>query len=286
MKWDQAIALYVRTQRVAGYPATTIATRTQHLEHLGRRIGCGPWEVDGEELALWAAEQDWQPETRRGRRSTFRSFYGWGVEKGHTVVNPALELPRVKPGKPNPSPVPDRVYHEALMRARPRERIMLRLASEIGLRRAEVAVVHSDDLIEDLVGWSLLVHGKGAKERVVPLTDGVAHDLRMLPPGYAFPGAIDGHLSPRWVGKLMTQLMPGRWTMHKLRHRFATRTYVAGGEFVAQELLGHASPATTRVYVKLPNDALRAAVDAAASLAPVTPIRPGVDARRLVAIAE
>lgn len=273
MNWNDAIALYVRTQRLAGYPSTTIATRRQHLEHLGRRIGAAPWEVDGEELALWADDQVWSNETKRGRRSTYRSFYAWGLKKGHTTVNPALELPRVKPGEADPRPAPDRVYHEALMKANARDRMIMRLAAEMGLRRAEVAQVHSDDLFEDLFGWSLRVHGKGGKPRTVPCTRGIALDLLDLPRGYAFPGKDNGHLSARWVGKIVTKLMPGRWTMHTLRHRFATLAYSVDRDvFTVQKLLGHASSATTGRYVAIYDDSLRKTVDGANALARVTPI--------------
>lgn len=142
---------------------------------------------------------------------------------------------------------------------------MVALAAEAGLRRAEVAVVHSDDLVEDLVGWSLLVHGKGGRTRIVPLKADLAASLRKLPPGYAFPGRDHGHLSPRWVGKLMTRLLPGDWTMHKLRHRAGSKWWESSGHdlFVVQELLGHADPKTTRVYVDVARARLRAAVEAA-----------------------
>lgn len=263
--WAEAIDGYLASQRAGGAPQTTCYTRRQHLQHIGRRIGCGPFEVTPQLLLEWAGAQTWMPETRRGRRSTFRSFYAWAIATGQTEINPALVLPKVKPSEPAPRPAPDRIYHEALMRAAPRERLMLRLAAEIGMRRAEVSQVHSDDLVEDMVGFSLLVHGKGLKLRTVPLTPGVATDLLALGYGFAFPGKIDGHLSARRVGELITDLMPGRWTMHTLRHRFATRAYSVDRDvFTVQELLGHASPATTRRYVKIDNSALRRTVLAAA----------------------
>lgn len=54
--------------------------------------------------------------------------------------------------------------------------------------------------------------------------------------------------------------------MHQLRHRFATRAYSVDRDvFTVQELLGHASPATTRRYVLVPRSALRATVKAVAS---------------------
>src|SRR5699024_6800613 len=123
-------------------------------------------------------------------------------------------------------------------------------------------------LVEDLAGWSLVVHGKGQRERMVPLTAGLALRLRARvhhTGGYAFPGSDGGHLSPRWVGKIVTRLLPGEVTMHALRHRFATRAYSVDRDLLTvQRLLGHASPVTTRVYVRLPDDALRRTVQAVA----------------------
>lgn len=64
----------------------------------------------------------------------------------------------------------------------------------------------------------------------------------------------------------MRDALPGDWTMHSLRHSAATRWYQVDRDvFTVQELLGHASPATTRRYVAVPNDALRATVDAASA---------------------
>lgn len=265
-EWRSAIDDYLTAQRAAGSPATTEATRRAHLEHAARRLGRSPWSVDGHELVDWCGRQDWARETRRGRRTTFRSFWAWAVRTGRSELNPAAELPRVPAGNPTARPTPDRVYHEGLIAAGARDRLVLRLAAELGLRRSEIARVHSRDLVEDLFGWSLIVHGKGGKERTVPLPHGLARTLRDLPPGYAFPGDDGGHLSPRWVGKIATRLLPGEWTLHTLRHRFATLAYdVDRDVFVVQELLGHSSPATTRRYVKTRNDNLRRTVAAVAS---------------------
>ena len=139
---------------------------------------------------------------------------------------------------------------------------MIRLAGEHGLRRAEIAVVHTRDVTHDLLGYSLIVHGKGGRERQVPLADDVA-DAILDAAGYAFPGKIDGHLSPWWVGKLVSRLLPAGWTTHTLRHRFATVSYAEDHDvFAVQDLMGHASPATTLRYVQLPDDAKRRLVAA------------------------
>lgn len=251
--WEAALC-------AGGAPKTTRTTRLSHIRRLARGMGVDstPWEVAPDELVQWAGRQEWKIETRRSFRSSALGFYRWGVECERTATNPADRLPRVKPAEPVARPTPEQIYSQALARADPRERLMLRLAAECGLRRGEVARVHSDDLLQALDGWSLIVHGKGDKDRCLPLPDSVAAELRALPYGWAFPGSDKGHLSAAWVGKLIARLMPGVWTMHTLRHRFGTQAYAVDRDIlVVQELLGHASPVTTRRYVRVPDESLR-----------------------------
>lgn len=265
-QWQGAIGEWVIAQRSAGSPETTIYTRKQHLENLAKDFPQGPWSIIGSELIAWTGSRQWSRETRRGRRSTFLGFWRWGIKAGHTEINPAEELPRVPAGVAKARPAPDSVLDSAMAKATPRERLIMRLAAELGLRRAEVAQIHSDDLFEDLMGWSLRVHGKGSKDRVVPLTPRLAFELRGLEPGWAFPGNDNGHLSPRWVGKIISAIMPDGWTIHTLRHRFASKAYAVDRDvFAVQELLGHSSPATTRRYVQIENESLRRTVLAVAS---------------------
>ena len=264
-EWHDAIDAYLVSQRAAGAKPSTTNSRRQHLQHLARRVGGDPWALTAESLVEYAGSQVWAQETRRGRGNTFRSFWLWGKATKRCRKNISKVLPKTRAGEPDPRPVPDRVYRKALMRATTRERLWMELAHDHGLRRCEVALVHSDDITEDLVGHSLLVHGKGSKKRVVPLTPSMARSLLELEEGWAFPGDDEGHLSPRWIGKNVAELLGGGWTMHKLRHTAGTAFYLHGDLAIAQKLLGHASPATTLVYVKLPDDRLRATVLAAAS---------------------
>lgn len=263
--WYAGCTDYLRYLRAGGAPESTQRTRREHLQQIAREVGGNPWDEDPGPLLDWFAGLTCAQETRRSRRTTLRAFYRWGVQAGHTPHDLAAALPVVKATQPNPRPVPDHAYAAALMRADQRTRLLMRLSAEAGLRRAEAAQVHSRDIFEDLDGYSLMVHGKGGKGRVVPLPHGLARDLLELPYGYAFPGDDDGHLSPRWVGTLVAQTLPPGWTMHKLRHRFATRAYAVDRDvFTVQELLGHASPATTRAYVAIPRTAMRRTIDAVA----------------------
>jgi hypothetical protein len=57
-----------------------------------------------------------------------------------------------------------------------------------------------------------------------------------------FPNGAGGHLTPGHVGKLIARVLPGDWTAHTLRHRYATRAYRGSHDLRAvQRLLGHES---------------------------------------------
>lgn len=168
--WAVAIDGYLIAQRAAGRPDTTIAARRQQLVNLAAHIGVpDPFKLTAEQLVEWAGLREWKPETRRSRRTTFLSFYTWAIHAGLTTENPAAALERIKPTHPHPRPVPETVYQRAPQRADSRVALMLRLGGEHGLRRGEIAVVHSRDLFPDLDGWSLLVHGKGNKQSPSPV---------------------------------------------------------------------------------------------------------------------
>ena len=101
--------------------------------------------------------------------------------------------------------------------------------------------------------------------RVIPITNALAHEI-LAADGFLFPGQIDGHLSAAYVSKLISRALPEGWTAHTLRHRFASRAYVGAGKDIraVQELLGHASVATTQIYTAVEDDVMRQAVAFAA----------------------
>lgn len=271
--WESEIVAFQRYLRAAGRPQTTIELRRDQLTHLARTIHlASPWEVTTDDLYEWMGSHRWAPETLRARRSAIRQFYAWAVESGRISTSPAATLPIVRPTQPVPRPADDTDILHAMCNATPRSRLMVRLAAEAGLRRAEVAQVHARDL--ELIGptWWLWVNGKGARRRRVPLTQSLADELRARGQGWAFPGNYAGHLSPRYVGKLVSELLPEGVTMHAMRHRFATQAYAIDRDvFAVQQLLGHSSPATTQRYVQVPDAGLTRLVGAV-SLAAWTPV--------------
>lgn len=263
--WGSALAAFARWHRAAGHSSGTVTTEWSHLSRLARQTGApDPWSLTAEDLADWLARQRWSRETTRAARTAVRTFYRWAWEVGHIDTNPAAALPVVRTSDPVPRPATESQYHRALSDADPRTALMLRLAGELGLRRAEIAHVHSRDIDTDDAGnWWLTVHGKGGKLRRLPLPHALAAALRALPSGWAFPGNQSGHLSPARVGELAVSALPDGITLHQLRHRFASQAYAINRDIYAvQHLLGHSSPSTTQLYVRLPDDNMRALIDA------------------------
>lgn len=262
--WAGAISAWATALVAAGRTEQTVALRRYQLHRLAEHVAPrGPWDLGLEDLIGFVGRQGWSRSTRASYRAAVRSFYGWAVLTGRLDASPALALPPIGPVRPAPRPAPEDVYRRALVLADERVQLMLRLAADVGLRRGEVAQVHRRDLLRDLNGWSLVVHGKGARQRVIPLPDDLAHRLLELPDGWAFPGNDHGHLSPRWVGKLVSRMLPPGVGMHTLRHRFATRAYAIERDVLTvQQLLGHASPVTTTHYVLVDDDVRRRVVQA------------------------
>jgi len=256
--WEQAVEGWRQTLIAAGKSPATIRLRTKVVRRIAHALGDDPREVTGQQLLTLAGSQPWSNDYRRVVRTSCLQF--WDYLGGD---NPAHALPHTPESPPRPRPVTDSVWDQAWAKADHRERQMMLLAGRAGLRRAEIARLRHTDLVGAPGAWSIIVRGKGGKQRVVPVVDEVA-DAIGTGTGFVFPGADGGHISPNWVGKLLSRLLGPGWSGHKLRHRYASRGYAATHNLLAvQTALGHASVATTQRYVQVPDDAVRA-VSAAA----------------------
>lgn len=261
--WRKSIKGWTDTLRAAGLSAQTIKSRRYKMVHLSTLLmPSGPKDVTTEQIVQVFARQQWKPETRKAYRNTISSFFRWLHKSGRRSDDPSLDVPRVKKPHAHPRPCPDRYIAAAMEMATPSERLMIRLGAECGLRRGEIARVHSDDVVADSAGRSLIVRGKGDKQRIVPLPDdlaGIIMDAR----GYLFPGRFGGHVEESYIGDHISRLLPDGYAAHTLRHRFATTAYAATHDlFVVAELLGHESVETTEHYVAMTPSRLREATAA------------------------
>ena len=261
--WRKSINGWTDTLRAAGLSAQTIKSRRYKMVHLATLLmPSGPEDVTTEQIVQAFARQQWKPETRKAYRNTISSFFRWLHKSGRRSDDPSLDVPRVKKPHAHPRPCPDRYIAAAMKMATTSERLMIRLGAECGLRRGEIARVHSDAVVADSAGRSLIVRGKGDKQRIVPLPDdlaGIIMDAR----GYLFPGRFGGHVEESYIGDHISRLLPDGYAAHTLRHRFATTAYAATHDlFVVAELLGHESVETTEHYVAMPDGRLREATAA------------------------
>lgn len=262
--WECELELWELFLRAAGRAERTVETRVRHVRQLARGLGGSPWGVSSSMLIEWCGAQVWRPETRHAYYASFRGFFSWLHRGGGG--DPAAGLPRVKRPRTLPRPTPESVVRDVLTGADRRTGLIVALAGCAGLRACEIARVHRDDLTGDeVVGFSLRVRGKGGTERAVPLPDWLAQHVREAGgAGWVFPSKYGGHLSPGRVSVLGCHALPDGWSLHSLRHRFATRAYRAERDLLAvQRLLGHSSVETTQRYAEPPHDALRRASAAA-----------------------
>ncbi|MCV7009362.1 tyrosine-type recombinase/integrase [Mycobacterium gordonae] len=265
--WDHALDGWLTWLIAAGTSPATRRTRRAHVRSVARELNAAhPRDITDAALLSILGRPDYSIEHRRGLRASLASFYRWCVTSGVVDTDPTVNLPTVRAAIGAPRPATDEIWEQLLANADSRTLLMARLAGEAGLRRAEVAKVHTDDLIGGGDGPQLIVHGKGSKQRVIPISVSLAEAIQAAQPfgGFVFPGQINGHMSPDRVGKLVSQVMPPNWSMHKLRHRFATRGYAGTRNLRAvQEVLGHASVATTQRYTAVSSAEMRLVSDAA-----------------------
>ena len=261
--WRKSIEGWTDTLKAAGLSAQTIKSRRYKMAHLAALLmPSGPEDVTTEQIVQAFARQQWKPETRKAYRNSISSFFRWLHKSGRRADDPSLDVPRVKKPHAHPRPCPDRYITAAMQKATPSEKLMVRLGAECGLRRGEIARVHSDDVVADSAGHSLIVRGKGDKQRIVPLPDDLANTV-METKGYLFPGRFGGHVEESYIGDHISRLLPDGYAAHTLRHRFATTAYAATHDlFVVAELLGHESVETTEHYVAMPDGRLREATAA------------------------
>lgn len=257
--WQESISDYLAAIRVAGYSSGTLRGRWYHLQRIAE-LADAPGSLTARDLVAYADGHDWSAETRRSFFSSAKAFYKWAIKTGIVAHDPTDELIPVKVPLTVGNPPKDIVVIRAIEDAEIRERLMLRIAAMLGLRVCEIAVIHE----RDWDGHELTVHGKGKKDRILPVTD--LH-LRMAfnrMEGYLFPGRIDGHISAGYVSKLISRALPDGVTAHKLRHRFATASYRETDDLLAvSEALGHAKSSTTQRYIGQSRRRLIAAVKGA-----------------------
>lgn len=254
----EALTAYRDHMLSAGLSPGTIRLRLYQLDRFASCATVSLLCASTDDLIGFLSVQDWKPDTRKAMRSAFRSFYAWALAHEYVANDPSLKLPKVRVPKGEPRPVPEAILAKALEVADDETWRMLVLGAYAGLRRAEIARVHSQEVTDQ----GLRVTGKGGHTRVVPIHPLVGQALDGVN-GWAFPSSVrpGRPVGPDYVHDRVSSVLPSPWSTHTLRHRFASRAYAGTRDLRAvQMLLGHSTPETTARYVLVPDDMLKATV--------------------------
>jgi integrase/recombinase XerC len=286
---------YLRGQRNLA-EHTVRAYRTDLLNlftHLGRLGIDSLASVDLRALRSWLAKQHSLGHARttlQRRAAAARMFFAWAQENGHVAEDAAANLRSPKIGRVLPPTL------EAATAARmldgavaavgdaggpvaARDAAVLEALYATGIRVSELCGLDLGDL--DQERRVIRVFGKGRKERAVPLGAPALRaievwlakarlQLATADSGQAmFLGERGKRIDPRVVRRIVhrsLQMTKGAPDLgpHGLRHAMATHLLEGGADLRSvQEMLGHASLATTQIYTHVTNERLRSAFEQA-----------------------
>jgi integrase/recombinase XerD len=272
----------------AGASGHTLAAYRNDLERAAEAVRTRLSDANAGDLAtLGAAWAELAPSTVARRSAALRRFYAFLVDDGLRQDDPSAALPRPRFERPLPRILDEadvtRMFEAAEDRACSGEAAALRnlalleLLYGSGLRASELVSLPRSAVREGQP--FLMVFGKGAKERLVPISSRAQTAVRAWldhVPGSAlwlFPSARK-HLSRVRLFQIVRQMAadagisPDRVSPHVLRHAFATHLLSGGADLrVLQSLLGHADIATTQIYTHVDSARLVELVNARHPLA-------------------
>jgi integrase/recombinase XerC len=256
------------------------------LEFAAARGVSDPAALDLRLLRAWLAsltQAGLARSTVARRAAAARTFCGWAARTGRLPADPAVRLAsprrdRTLPGVLRASQAGELLDVAAVAAddgdpVRLRDRTALELLYASGIRVGELVALDVDDV--DLERRTLRVLGKGSKERVVPfgvpaaraVADWLALGRPRLATAVSGPALLLGRrgrrADQRQVREAVHRLVahvPGADDIgpHGLRHSAATHLLEGGADLRAvQELLGHATLATTQVYTHVSVERLR-----------------------------
>ncbi len=266
-----------------------VTTLLEHARRMGRDE---PAALDLLVLRSWLAGQASRGMARTTlarRAAAARGFTAWAAREGLVATDPGALLATPRTGRTLPGVLrrdeADALLHVAGLAADDdnptgvRDLAVLELLYASGIRVGELCGLDLDDV--DRARRVVRVLGKGAKERTVPVGLPALRAVerwlaagrpRLLGPGSGpalFLGSRGARIDPRTVRRVVHALLaqvPGAPDLgpHGLRHSAATHLLEGGADLRSvQELLGHATLATTQIYTHVSVDRLKATYDQA-----------------------
>jgi integrase/recombinase XerC len=284
---DNARWLAAFAEHLATRPARTREAYRRDVEQLARMVGTASLgTLTRNDISRTLARlhgQGLSGVSLRRKLSAWRAFYRFARDRdGALRDDPCAGLRAPKAARRLPSALsPDEaarlVAIESDESIAVRDRALFELAYSSGLRLSELASVDVDRL--DRASGEVRVLGKGSKERIVPVGSAalaaieawLARRAAIASPDETalFVGQRGRRLTPRAIQKRLAEWAVRQGLLqhvhpHMLRHSFASHVLQSSGDLRAvQEMLGHASIASTQVYTHLDFQALAKVYDAA-----------------------
>lgn len=267
----ELITQFERHLRDLDRATSTIQAYVDLLGRLNRELPYGLTAACTDELSDWIYIDGRSRATRSLYRTIVVGFFAWATDPDDPRLDydPARRLPKVSVPAGRPRPVSPDQQFDILARAQRPYRDWFDLCFYAGARCVEVSRLDREDITEE----SVLLRGKGDRDRYVPTHPRVWALAQHLPPGAVARDAGGRRLNRQQVAhrgnhQLRTVLGYPGVSMHRLRHTFLTGAYEACRDIRAvQELAGHASVATTQGYVAVSEATMRSAVASLRSVA-------------------
>lgn len=238
----------------------TVRQRGEHLHRFERWLGRPIVQAEADDLETWQRGLTVCASSVQTYTSHLRAFYKWACVTDFVLRDPTLELVIPKTKRRMPRPIPESDLEVALITVRPDHQMFcwFLLAGYCGLRAAEISKVNRTDLRDERsgAGGFLMVHGKGGAERVVRVAPEVMHELARYrnQAGPVFRRTSGLPVTPNEITRRSSEHLAAvglPYTLHQLRHRFATRLCDLGADIRdVQDAMGHASLTTTSLYLK------------------------------------
>lgn len=253
-------------QRRRGLQPSTIERREYALRMFEAWLDPGTLaDATEADIEAFIDTRPWSSKTIYGFLSHLAAYYRWAIRTGICERDPSafIDRPRLRQGLPRP--IADDDLALLISQASPTMRAWLILGAFAGLRCAEIAGLHRDDII-DTHGYMRIL-GKGNKERIVPLHPLVIEALRAAgmprsgPLWRTVTGLPTTGATVSQQGGAFMRSQGVDASMHQLRHWFGTRSYQACQDLLAVAgLMGHSNTATTRGYAAFDQKVATAAV--------------------------
>lgn len=275
--WPDLIERYLRERQIQGRSTSSLTMYRYRLLAFMREVSpFAPRQVTRSTVLDYIdAHPGWQPDMFNQVRNVLSTFFEWACDDGTVDASPTTGLSPHRIPIRVPLPASEPTIRDAISGARPDVRLMILFGALGGLRRAEIANLHTGCFTE----YGMRILGKGGRMRMVPIHPALQAEIDAylaairLSEGYLFTWTkSDRPISPPHVGRLISKQLPPGVTAHKLRHRFAAKSYAGSYDIRAvQELLGHSSPDVTARYIATPAQSLDAAVAAVPAITGMAP---------------